>query len=140
MLAHGGSVTPKRSARHRPYGRSSELLCFTGTRTVRLMRKFLYTALLLGAIAAHPGWGQSGVSNFDVRDSAPLPEQAKAMVGWRSGLRIVPNRYRLPKTLFREGRALSAPSDQDRRGSGWLAAGGQGCLKRRGVPDFQSDA
>jgi hypothetical protein len=54
------------------------------------MRKFLYTALLLGAIAAHPGWGQSGVSNFDVRDSAPLPEQAKAMVSGARGCELSP--------------------------------------------------
>ena len=72
------------------------------------------------------------IADFDVRDSA-LPErssglgreQSKAMVERRrgaiesflaspaaanSGMRIVPNRYGLPKTFFREGRALSAPS------------------------------
>ena len=72
------------------------------------------------------------LADFDVRDSAP-PEalsgrgadQAKALVERRRGaieaflaspaaaglgMRIVPNRYGLPKTLFREGHALSAPS------------------------------
>src|ERR1035437_2791334 len=71
------------------------------------------------------------LADFDVRDSAPsvLPglgrEHAKAIVEGRRGaiesflvspavaglgMRIVPNRYGLPKTFFREGRALSAPS------------------------------
>jgi uncharacterized protein (TIGR03437 family) len=72
------------------------------------------------------------LADFDVRDSAPLDarsgpgaDQAKAMVERRRGaiktflaspaaaglgMRVAPNRYGLPKTFFREGHALTAPS------------------------------
>ncbi len=85
------------------------------------MRGFqLVSAVSLLAAAA---WGQS---DYDVRDLA-ASEQAKATVERRRGaiesflaspaaglgLRVVPNRYGLPKTIFREGRALTAPSTLD---------------------------
>jgi uncharacterized protein (TIGR03437 family) len=74
---------------------------------------------LLAAVA----WGQS---DYDVRDLA-ASEQAKTTVERRRGaiesflaspaaglgMRVAPNRYGLPKTIFREGRALSAPSTLD---------------------------
>src|SRR5438093_4777175 len=79
--------------------------------------------------------GKRVLSNFDIRDSAPpeglsilAREEAGAVVARRRagiesmlapraaaglGMRIVPNRFGLPKTFFREGRALTAPSTRE---------------------------
>jgi uncharacterized protein (TIGR03437 family) len=97
--------------------------------------KAVIAGLCLGALSVHSVCGQSRIDgkklvlpDFDARDSTSLPEEAKTMLerrhagvvsllaepgGSGSGLRIVPNRYGLPKTLFREGRTLSAPSSQE---------------------------
>jgi Zn-dependent metalloprotease len=100
-------------------------------------------ALLSGVIPTYQAWAQPRAGSpaqhrplpdFDTRDAAPAPaaapdrDQTNRIVetrrrtlqsflsspsGARSGIRIAPNRFGLPKTYTREGRPLTAPSTAD---------------------------
>ncbi len=106
----------------------------------RPIGRFLLPALLLAAVVMNPAWGQTRAAaktpvlpDFDLRDQTVSPAvrqnpQSKALVDRRTstlesfaaarqatqpGIRLIPNRYGIPKLMLRDGRTLSAASTRD---------------------------
>ncbi len=106
----------------------------------RPILRFLLPALLLAAVVIGPAWGQTQANakgpvlpDFDLREQIVSPgaqqsPQSKALVDRRtstmeafvaarqatqSGIRLVPNRYGIPKLMLRDGKTLSAASTRD---------------------------